>query len=138
MRKNLLIVTVLLAFIVASVGCSASGGSEKALRKKVTQEWQAKMNMDVGALYDLTTDEHKKRVPRESFKYEPNVTLVGFSIEKLEIVEEGTKALVRVDIKVKPEGFEFTFPTHEEWLWQGGEWRLNVKPAQKMTIPTEK
>jgi len=139
-RKNHLIVIVLLAFILASLGCAhlvpaPTKGSEEALKERVAQEWEAKMNKDGGALYDLTTDQHKERVPRDSFKYRSNVNLTGFSIQDLEIVEGGTKALVRVNIKIKQAGFNFTFPVREEWLWQRGAWRLDIKPAPKGALP---
>lgn len=126
MRKKCLIITVLLAFIVAFTGCSP-GGSEKALKKRVTQAWEARMSGDNDTLYNLTTDQYKEKVPRESFTYETNVSIEGFSIEGLEITEGGTKAVVRVKIKVKQKGFDFAFPISEEWLWQGDVWRLNLK-----------
>ena len=145
MRKKSLVVIFTLASILAFAGCAhlmpaPSMGTEEALREKICQEWEAKMNGNWGAVYDLTTDEHKKRVKRDSFRYHTNVNLTGFSIKDLEIIEDGTKALVYVDIKIKQAGFEFTFPSHEEWLWQRGEWRLDIKPAAAGAgaLPTQK
>ena len=147
MRKKSLVVIFTLVSILAFAGCAhlapvPSMGTEEALREKVSQEWKAKMNMDEGVLYDLTTDEHKKRVTRDSFKYKTNVNLKGFSIKNLEIVENGTRALVSVSIKVRQMGFEFPFLVREEWLWQRGEWRLNMKPAAAGAgagaLPTQK
>ena len=136
MKRNSLIVIFLLASILMAAGCAhlataPAGGSEEALRKKVHQEWEAKMNRNWGALYDLTTDEHKKRVDRDSFRCKTNVNLAGFSIKDMEILEEGTKALVHVNIEVRQMGFDFTFPSREVWLWQRGEWRLDIKPGPK-------
>ena len=135
-KKNRLFIIFMLASILAFAGCAhlmpaPSMGTEEALREKIGQEWEAKMNGNAGALYDLTTDEHKKRVARDSFRYQTNVNLTGFSIKDMEILEEGTKALVHVNIEVRQMGFDFTFPSREVWLWQRGEWRLDIKPGPK-------
>lgn len=137
MRKTYLIVAVLSACIAASMGCAhliyPPRGSEEALRQRVAQAWEARKNRDANTLWDMTTDEHKKRVPRESFTYRANVIMTGFSIRDVTIAEGGTTALVQVEMKIRQMGFDFTFPIREEWLWQRGAWRLDLKPR-----PTEK
>lgn len=130
MKKNYLIIIMLLAFTVVSVGCS-QGGGEKDLKKNVTRVWEARMSGDSDTLYDLTSDQYKEKVPRESFTYESNINLKGFSIEKVAIAEGGTRAMVSVKIKVEQKGFDFTFPISEEWLYEGGTWHLALKPGPK-------
>lgn len=137
-----MVVIFLLTSILMTAGCAylataPARGSEEALRKKVHQEWEAKMNRNWGALYDLTTDEHKKRVPRDSFRGRTNVNLAGFSIKDIEILEEGTEALVHVNIKIRQMGFDFSFPSSEVWLWQRGAWRLKIKPAAAEALPAQ-
>jgi len=132
-RRNSPIVIFLLVSILMAAGCAhlatAPGGSEEALREKVRQEWDAKMNKSWGALYDLATDECKKSVDRDSFRYKTNVNVTGFSIKDIKMLKEGANALVQVNIDVKQMGFNFTFPSREVWLWQRGAWRLDIKPA---------
>lgn len=144
MRTRRLTIIVLFALITASMGCAhliyPKQGSEETLRERVIQAWEARKNGDKYALYDLTSDQHKKRVARESFLYRTNVAIRGYSIEEVDIVEEGTKALVRVDMKINQMGFHFTFPIREEWLWQRGAWRLNLKsgPSEARKMVPEK
>ena len=139
MKKYYLIIFIAGA-ILTLAGCAhfssaPARGDEASLRQRVNMEWQAKINHNWTALYDLTTTEHKKSVDRSAFKYKSNVILSGFSIKKLELLEEGTKALVQVDLKIKQMGFEFIFPSREEWLWEQGTWCLNIKPGSSPKLP---
>jgi len=130
--QRYLTVAALCACIALSAGCAhliyPQRGSEEALRQRVVLSWEARQNSNGKALWELTTDQHKERVPRESFAYRSNVRMQGFTVRSIEINEDGTRAVAHVDIKLRHMGFDFTFPAREEWLWQRGTWRLDIKP----------
>lgn len=126
MRKNHVIIIVLLALMVTFVGCSASGGSEKDLRKKIALEWQAKMNKDWGVVYDLAADAYKEKVDRTLFIQKANVNVQEFSIQEVKITESGKKALAVVDYRITQKGFDFKTTSKETWVWENGDWRLDL------------
>lgn len=142
MKTHRLTVIVLLAFIYGSLGCahliSPKQGDEEALRQRVAQAWEARKSGNKNALWELTSDQHKEQVPRDSFTYKTNARISDFSIQEVAIAEGGTKALVRVEMSVRQMGFDFTFPVREEWLWQRGAWRLDLKSGPKGAFPAKR
>lgn len=109
-------------------------GTEESLRERVTKEWMAKMSKNIDALYDLTTDEFKKETPRKSFHFSSNVPLVGFTIKELELLDGGARAIATVHMHIQHMGFKFNFPSREEWLWQRGAWRLDMKKQKDVDV----
>ena len=123
---------ILLILILVIAGCAhflKSPKNEKFLQKKVQKEWEAKMEKDWGAVYDLTCNEFKAKVKREKFIQGANLNVENFSIEKIEIDPENGKAWATIRFDINQMGFPFKGITlKEEWIWEEGEWRLNLKP----------
>ena len=124
----ILLVSISLIF-TACAHLAVDPESEKALRQKVRMEWEAKVKKDWGLVYDLTVDEYKNKVDRNSFVQGANINVQEFSIKEVKIVEPGKKALAVVDSKISQMGFDFHMPIKEEWLWENGAWHLNLLPT---------
>jgi len=132
MQHRLIRIMIGVVTVIMVAGCAhfsfyPASGTEESLRERVEEEWTAKTNKDSETIYNLTTDEYKKKVPRKSYHFHSNVPVKGYSIDELEILDGGTRAIVHVTINVRHMGFDFNLPLKEEWLWQRGSWRLNLK-----------
>ena len=124
------VILVLLSLFI--VGCAHLPGktkSEESLRKKVNQEWVAKVNGDWGTVYDLATKEFKQKVERDKFLRGANLKVVSFSVKELTIDKAQGKAQVLVSFDINQMRLTFKGATlKEEWIWEDGEWRLNLNP----------
>jgi len=133
MYKRCFILLSLMLFVIS--GCAHLPGnrkSEKTLRDRVTQEWEAKVNDDWGIVYDLTTKEFKSKMKRDKFVGGSNIEVASYVIEEIEIASAQEKAWAHVGFDIMYMGMPFKgAKTKEEWLWEDGEWRLNLNP--KMT-----
>lgn len=143
MKKNSLIVIFMLATILAVAGCAhlapaSAKRSEEALRQKVKMEWEAKVNKDWGVVYDLTVDAYKNKVKRDSFVQGANINVQEFTIKEVKIIEPGRKALAVVDYRINQMGFDFKITSREEWLWENGDWHLNLTPFLKLPFGEKK
>ena len=128
MTSLILLVSIFLIF----TGCAhikVNPQSEEALRQKVRMEWEAKVKKDWGVVYDLAVDEYKNKVDRDSFVRRANINVQEFTIKEVKIIEPGRKALAVVDSKISQMGFDFHIPCTEEWLWENGDWHLNLLPT---------
>jgi len=137
-RKRLTVIAAISIILLITGGCAhllyPAHGTEESLRERVNQEWMAKMSKNIDMLYDLTTDEFKKETPRKSFHFASNVPMTGFTITKLELFDDGARAIAAVDMHIQHMGFKFKFPSREEWLWQRGAWRLNMKKHKDVDV----
>lgn len=136
MRKNSLVVIFILASILAVAGCAhlapaPAKGSEEALRQKVKMEWDAKVRKNWGVVYDLAVDAYKKKVDRNILIRRANINVQEFSIKEVQIIEPGRKALAVVGYRINHMGFDFKVISREEWLWENGDWRLDLTPSLK-------
>ena len=127
-RRYVLLVT-LIVFVVS--GCAHLPGnrkSEKSLRERVTQEWEAKINGDWGIVYDLTTKEFKSKVKRDKYIGGKSLAVVSYEINEITMDPEQGKASVQVGFDINYRGNPFKGArTKEEWIWEDGKWRLNLK-----------
>ena len=128
MTSLILLVSIFLIF----TGCAhmtVNPQSEEALRQKVQMEWEAKVKKDWGVVYDLAVDAYKNKVDRDSFVRGANINVQEFTIKEVKIIEPGRKAIAVIDSKISQLGFDFHIPVKEEWLWENGDWHLNLLPT---------
>jgi len=120
---------LLISFLFS--GCAHLFGkakSEQALRGKVTQEWEAKQRGDWGVVYDLTTKEFKRKITRDKFVGGTNLQIESYAVNEIIIDSDQGKASVQVGFDINYMGKAFKGArTTEEWIWEDGEWRLNLK-----------
>lgn len=128
MTSLILLVSIFLIF-TACAHMTVNPKSENALRQKVQMEWEAKIKKDWGVVYDLAVDEYKNKIDRDSFVQRANINVKEFSIKEVKIIEPGKKALAVVDSKLSQMGFDINITTREEWLWENGDWHLNLLPT---------
>ena len=130
MHKRYFIILSLMPFLLLA-GCAHLSGkskSEGALRDRVNQEWGAKVKGDWGAVYDLTSREFKNKTDRNRFIRRSNLRIENYSIKEVRIDSEQGKAWAQVSYDINHMGMSFTGAnSKEEWIWEDGEWRLNLK-----------
>jgi len=132
MNHRMTNLTLLVSIFLIFTGCahmSVNPKSEKALRQKIRMEWEAKVKKNWGVVYDLTVDAYKNKLDRDFFVQRANINIKEFSIKEVKIIEPGRKALAVVDSKISQVGFDFHMPVKEEWLWENGDWHLNLLPT---------
>ena len=125
-----------LTFFVIS-GCAhifKDTKSEESLRERVQKEWTAKKAGEWGTVYDLASKGFKNQVSRDKFIQRANLNVEGFSVEEIEVDSEQGKAWAKVTFDILQMGFPLKGLTlKEEWIWEDGEWRLNLDLNLKRT-----
>ncbi len=124
----LMFISVFLIF-TSCMHLKAAFGSEDALRQRITMEWEAKVKKDWGTVYDLMVGICKDTIDRNRFIQKANVNVQDFAIKEVRILEYGRKAQAVVDYRIKQMNFGFTVTSREEWLWENGDWHLNLMTA---------
>jgi len=125
------ILVILIVFSVLLGGCAhltRGTGSEEALRQRVAQVWNAKVNDNWEVVYDLTVSEYKKKVNRSAFLRGATLDVSEFSIKEITILESGKEAVATVACKASHMGMTFPFTFKETWLLEDDGWRLQLKP----------
>jgi len=84
------------------------------------------VDKDWGTVYDLTTDRCREKMDRDLFVQRANVNVPEFSIQEVKITESGRKALTVIDYRINQRGFDFKTTSREEWIWENGDWRLEM------------
>ncbi|QTA80402.1 Uncharacterized protein dnl_27050 [Desulfonema limicola] len=123
---------MIISVLYLTAGCTHMGLSDSdnkhLLIKRVQAAWEAKINKDWGIVYDMSVDAYKKKVKRDDFIRRANINVEEFSIEDIKIIDPGKKAVAHINQKIKQMGFDFTSVHKEEWLWENGNWYLNLMP----------
>ncbi len=125
-RILIFVVCVFLVFAVAYLASNPVSNSKEALSQKVHKEWEARANTDWGVVYDMTTDEFKKKVRRDMFITRANIRVEKFSVKEVEVLESGKEGRAVIDYTMNQMGFKFDTTVKEKWVWKDGEWRLNL------------
>jgi hypothetical protein len=130
MCRKYFVLLGLMLFIVSS--CAHLPGarkSEKGLRQRVVKEWEAKLNDDWGTVYDLTAKRFKNAMKREKFVGGTTIEVERYVIQGIEIDPAQEKAWAQVMFDIRHMGLSFKgAKTKEEWIWEDGNWRLNLDP----------
>lgn len=106
---------------------------EDLLRQKVQAEWDARVNKNMGVVYDMTVKAYQEKVSRDKFLQQPSIAIQNFTIKEIKITEPDKKAESSVEYSTNQMGFDFMFTSKEDWLWEDGDWRLNVSPVKNMS-----
>lgn len=125
-RIIIFFVCVLLLFAVAYQVSGPAGSKADALNQKVRTEWEARVSKDWGTVYDMTTDAFKKKISRSNFVTRAVVHVENYSIKEVKILESGTEALAIINYTMNQMGFQFNTTARERWLWENGDWHLNL------------
>ena len=127
-KATLMILISVSVMLGACAHLKGGAGSEEALRQRVLMEWEAKVNKDWGAVYDLAVNEYKKKLSRSGFLQGCNLDVREFSIKEIEILEPGKKAVATVECKAYNMGMPFRFTFKEKWLLENEGWHLELLP----------
>jgi len=108
---------------------SSDSASEEALTTSVKRLWDAKLDADWGAVYDMTVKAYKEKIEKTAFMASPKINLIDYAIQEVDILEPGRKAVSVVTYTNDQSGFQFQANHHEdEWVWEEGAWHLNLQP----------
>ncbi|GEM_PF-1893053 len=113
----------------------AAGGSKESLDQKIQQEWTARKSRNMEAVYEMTTQAHKKEVSRGDFLQRNHIYIEDYTVKDVKIEESGKEAFSTVDYLTNQMGFKFTFTTKEKWIWENGEWRLKLPSPKEYMSP---
>ncbi|OQW99820.1 MAG: hypothetical protein BWK80_62505 [Desulfobacteraceae bacterium IS3] len=140
LKKILFFAVASLMFFSACVKSSnvkSDANPEDLLKQKVQAEWEARVNKKKGIIYDMTTKAFQEKVSRDEFLQQAGIGIQNFTIKEIKITEPDKKAESSVEYSTNQMGFDFTFTSKEDWLWEDGDWRLNLSPVKNMMSPFE-
>ena len=101
------------------------------LRKQVEKCWNAKMENDWAAVYDMFDSSFKEKLDKASFLGRPKISLSQYEIVDIQVVEPNSKGIATINYKVNQMGFAFDMKTKEEWIVENGEWKKVFKPLMQ-------
>lgn len=133
--RNRIPVTALIVLmsLFAISACTTMGARTERqldrLRHQVELVWTSKTRMQWGTVWDNTVREYQQRIPRERFVANANVQITAYTIEDLQLVEPGARAMAVVAYKMRVQGFTLPNTSKEEWLMEKGTWRVNLVPS---------
>jgi hypothetical protein len=137
MKHYLIKLVCLLGVLLMFAACKHvqdKPATEETLRQMVQTEWEARVSRKLGVVYDMTVKSFQKAVPRDAFLQRPNMPITSFSVKEVKLAESGKEGQTVVQFKTNQMGFDFNFTTKENWIWEDGDWRLNISPS-KVKIP---
>jgi hypothetical protein len=103
----------------------------------VELEWKARKNKDWGTVWDLTTTAYQEKISRASFITDCNVEIDEYTITRITVLEPEARAMAEIDTVVTFITFKFDHTYKEEWLFENGEWRLNLLPTSRLPWENE-
>jgi hypothetical protein len=128
------VITLLAMSLLLLGGCAHLLGNAKtadALRARVEQEWNAKKAGEWGTVYDLTCKAYKSQVNRDHYIKGANLSVEGFTVKDVAIDSAQGKGTATVSFDVVQMGFPFKgILLKEDWIWEDGDWRLNLNPKR--------
>ncbi len=123
-------------FLVLSCAHLGTGPDPKAeLRKRVAAGWQAMVDGNCAALYDMTTAAFRQTMSRKEFSTLCNKNIESFEIADIGLVGEPPKeADVTVRYRMTFRSFPFDLEAKQYWVWESGGWFLDpVRTATPMS-----
>jgi hypothetical protein len=133
-----------LAIIAALVLVPACAGlpfksPEEALRHRVDQLMNAKVNNDWEIVYDLMDSSYKKRMTKKNFlNMNREIQFSNYRFESLAIAPSGDTALVRVKYDMSVKVFDFEDQVEEQqWIREKGKWYQNVGKEEAAVTPMD-
>ncbi len=113
----------------------AAGGNKESLDQKIQQEWTARKSRNMEAVYEMTAQAHKKEVSRGDFLQRNHIYIEDYTVKDVKIEESGKEAFATVDYLTNQMGFKFTFTAKEKWIWENGEWHLQLPSPKEFMSP---
>lgn len=134
--KYLAFAVLMMSLCFLTTACSSfkmsTADERELLKERVITEWQLKKNGEWKNIYDLTTSEYRETHSKEKFLNRTNVSITDYTIERIDISEEGKKATVKVRFTVLHMGLPFNFTANETWIKENGNWYLDIiRPMEK-------
>lgn len=120
----------LIIMITVLFSCSTirTAPDEKNLHNRAEKLWEAKVEGDWETIYNMTVESYREKVQLEKFARAPFLNVLSFSIK--EIKAEPPEARVMVEYRFAHQSFEFDAIAKDEWVWENGNWFLNMKPMR--------
>jgi len=132
MRPAIRFLGICLIVLSLCSGCAHLSNRSKgpdALKMRVQELWTAKKQGDWAKVYDMTCKAYRDKVSKQKFLTGPKLRARDFAIEDISIIEPGKRAVVTVKAKLDVMGRTLSMVLKENWIWEDGQWRLNLVPT---------
>lgn len=128
-KKSWIASFILLFFLLCVNACDKPDNKGKdtkeALKQQVETLWKARVSKDKKLIYSMVDKEYKKNVTEEQFMKKGDYQIMGgFEIMDMKVDEEKKSAQVNVKYKTMQMGYAFEPVIMENWLVEGGEWKV--------------
>ena len=132
-KSNLCVACALVIFLGLFAGCvssqsgKASAMDEASLRKRVDLRWDYRIKKQWNAIYEMTTREYRKNNPVNTIGTKTNVTIESYTIHSITVNPAEKSGHAVIKFKINQAGFVFELTANENWLWENGDWYLDIK-----------
>jgi hypothetical protein len=130
-----------IAAVVLMQACAALPlkSPEEALRQRVDQMMNAKVDNDWGTVYDLMDSTYKKRMTRQNFlNLNREIQFSNYRFESLVIDPSGDTAAVRVKYDMSVKVFDFEDQVEEQqWIREKGKWYMKAEKEKAVPTPID-
>lgn len=112
---------------------------EEALRQRVDEMMNAKVNNDWEIVYDLMDSSYKKRMTKRNFlNLNREMQFSNYRFDSLTIDSSGDTATVRVKYDMSVKVFDFEDQVEEQqWIREKGKWYLKVEKEKAIRSPID-
>jgi hypothetical protein len=119
---------IFVLFSLCSCAAIKPAPDEKSLRERAEKLWIAKVEGDSVTMYNMTVKAFREKVELKKFSKAPLMDFKSFSIKNIEV--DPPEGVVTVDYRIVYQGFDFDSVAKESWLFEDGQWLLNLKPSK--------
>lgn len=127
---NALFISILMLFGVSACSTFPQRPADQAVRLRVEELMNAKINQDWGKAYTFFNSAYKENVPeREFFSNISKMEFKAFTIEAITVEPDGKHATVIMKTDISTNGFDLKGNrTTQQWVKEGRQWFLYMPP----------
>jgi hypothetical protein len=102
--------------------------SEDALRIRVEEMMNARIDDDWGKVYDYLDSAYRNKMSKKNFlNIKREIDYTNYKIESIEILPSGKEAMAQVKQSISIKVFDFKDqPEKQQWVKEGFSWYLKV------------
>jgi hypothetical protein len=128
-----LFVSLLMAFTVTSCSTFPHRPPDQAVKLRVEELMNAKINKDWEKAYTFFDSAYKKTQPEHQFLSNiSKMEFKAFTIETITVAPDGKHATVIMKTDITTNGFDFKGnQTTQQWVKEGRQWFLYMPPLDK-------
>ena len=120
---------MLFPLLLVAFGCTlpfTTANTSQALEERIGMLWEARIKGDQKSVYEMTDARFKKEFPLERFLKRGDLVVEKFTIEKVEVSEDGREGSSMVFFDTYRMGYPFQISIKEIWLFEEGAWHVKM------------